>query len=113
MPLKFRLKGLAETFVDQICCPACGNDGGPDGDQGFHTDLTRVTYDGIIVVVQCVVCGKIFVPEGQRHGIINPQRLRQAVDKDSLNTGQPVFPSLESVKLDVDKLNEAKNDRLQ
>lgn len=113
MPLKFRLKGLAETFIDRLSCPSCGHDGGPDGDQGFHTDLTRVTFDGIIVVVQCGMCGAIFVPENQKLGIINPQRLRTAVERDSLNTGQPIFESKKAVQLDVERLNAAKEDQLQ
>ena len=113
MPLKFRLKGLAETFIDAIRCPSCGHDGGPDCDQGFHTDLTRVTFDGIIVVVQCGMCGRIFVPANQKLGIINFQRLRTAVEKDSLNTGQPIFETKKAVELDVERLNAAKQDKLQ
>ena len=49
MALKFRLKGLAETFVDSITCPCCGVVGVDD--QNFTTELTKVTYQGIIVVV--------------------------------------------------------------
>ncbi len=113
MPLKFHLKGLAETFVDHISCPSCGHDGGEEGDQGFYTDLTRVTYDGIIVVIQCAVCGDIFVPDGQRLGVINSQRLRTAVERDSVTTGQPVFTNRESVKLDVEKLNASRKDEMQ
>ena len=112
MPLKFRLKGLAETFVDSLRCPDCGHDGGEEGDQGFLTERTRVTYDGIIVVVECRICGRIFVPEGQRFGVINSQKLRLAVEKDSLTTGQPIFPSFSSVKLEVEKLNAAKSHKL-
>ncbi len=112
MPLKFRLKGLAETFVDAIRCPGCGHDGGDDGDQGFQTELTRVTFEGIIVVISCAHCGKIFVPEGQRLGVINSQKLRHAVEKDSATTGQPIFPGIQSVKLEVEKLNAAKNNEM-
>ncbi len=108
MSLKFRLKGLAETFVERICCPECGHDGGQDGDKDFHTDLTRVTYDGIIVVIRCGICGNIFVPEGQRLGVINPQKLRSAVEKDSQTTGQPVYSTMQAVRLDVEKLNAAR-----
>jgi hypothetical protein len=113
MPLKFRLKGLAETFVDAIRCPTCGHDGGDDGDQGFKTELTRVTYDGIIVVIQCCICGNVFVPDGQRHGVINSEKLRLAVEKDSLTTGQPILPSRESVKLEVERLNAERGNKLQ
>ena len=66
MALKFRLKGLAETFVDAITCPCCGVMGVDD--QHFTTELTKVTYQGIIVVVQCRDCKEIFVPNSQKLG---------------------------------------------
>ncbi len=113
MPLKFRLKGLAETFVDNIRCPGCGHDGGDDGDQGFKTELTRVTYDGIIVVIQCAVCNTVFVPDGQRSGVINSEKLRLAVEKDSVTTGQPILPNRESVKLEVERLNAERTQKVQ
>ena len=113
MPLKFRLKGLAETFIDNIKCPKCGHEGGEDGDKGFQTDLTRVTFDGIVVVVKCLICGKVFVPDNQRHGIINSQRLRAAVEKDSQNTGQPIFQNTEAVRLDVERMNASEDDQVQ
>ena len=113
MPLKFRLKGLAETFVDAIRCPCCGHDGGDEGDQGFKTELTRVTYDGIIVVIQCCICGHVFVPDGQRHGVINSEKLRMAVQKDSMTTGQPILPNRESVRLEVERLNAERGDKVQ
>ena len=50
MALKFRLRGLAETFIDEITCPCCGNVG--NDDENFETEHTKVTYDGIIVVVK-------------------------------------------------------------
>lgn len=105
MPLKFRLRGLAETFVEGIRCPSCHNEGGEGGEQGFATDLTKVTYDGIVVVVRCEICGQVFVPENQKFGIVNSSRLRKAVEKDSQNTGQPIFPDIKSVRLEVERLN--------
>lgn len=105
MPLKFRLKGLAETFIDNLRCPKCGHDGGEDGEQGFQTDLTRVTLDGIIVVISCSVCSQVFVPDGQRLGVINHGRLRAAVEKDSITTGQPVLSSITEVRLEVERIN--------
>ena len=105
MAIKFRLKGLAETFIEHISCPECSHDGGEQGNTGFFTDLTRVTFDGIIVVVRCGICGHIFVPNGQRLGIINSKRLRDAVAKDSLVTGQPIFSDAEAVRLEVERLN--------
>lgn len=113
MPLKFRLKGLAETFIDTICCPECAHDGGEDGDQGFMTDLTRVTYEGIIVVVTCTRCSNVFVPNGQRLGVINRGKLRSAVEKDSAQTGQPIYPSMESVRLEVERLNASRHNQVQ
>jgi hypothetical protein len=110
MPLKFRLKGLAETFVEQICCSHCGHSGGEGGDEGFSTELTRVTYDGIIVVIECDLCGNIFLPDGQKMGIVNTQRLRSAVEKDSVNTGQPIFERIDDVRLEVERLNAERQD---
>ena len=112
MGLKFRLKGLAETFLERIKCPTCGNDGGEDGDHGFKTDLTRVTYEGIVVVIECELCGDVFVPEGQKQGIIDSNKLRAAVERDCLKTGQPLFSNRRSVKLDVEKLNAEKSSGL-
>jgi hypothetical protein len=113
MGLKFRLKGLAETFLDRITCPHCGHDGGKDGDQGFRTDQTRVTYDGIVVVIECEMCGEVFVPEGQRFGIINSQKLRSAVDQDSEKTGQPILTTFKDVKLDIERLKAEKSGETQ
>lgn len=103
MALKFRLRGLAETFIEEITCPCCcetGND-----DQSFTTELTKVTFDGIIVVVQCKACGEIFVPDRQRLGILNPIALKQAVERDSDETGEPVLPDFEAVKFSAERLN--------
>ena len=108
MPLRFRLRGLAETFVDRVSCPRCRYDGGDDGDSNFLTEHTRVTYDGIIVVIECRVCGHIFVPDGQRLGVINSDKLKKAVKTDSASTGQPILTSLSSVRLEVEKLNAEK-----
>ena len=113
MPLKFRLKGLAETFVDAIRCPCCGHDGGDDGDQGFYTELTRVTFDGIVVVIQCGVCGHVFLPDGQRHGVLDSQKLRHAAQKDSVTTGHPLYANREAVKLEVERINAERNDKVQ
>lgn len=103
MALKFRLRGLAETFIDEIRCPSCGyiaND-----DQNFSTALTKVTYEGIIVVAECLGCGEIFVPDTQRLGVINTKELRAAVEKDSQDTGEPLISSRQAVILITEKLN--------
>ena len=112
MPLKFRLKGLAETFIDELACPECRQRGGEKGDQGFVTDLTRVTFDGIVVVAQCESCSHIFVPSGQKHGIIDKNKLRQAVERDSVNTGQPIFEDKSAVVLEVEKLNSVQQNKV-
>lgn len=103
MALKFRLKGLAETFIETISCPACGIQGRDD--ELFSTELTKVTFDGIIVVVQCKSCGEIFVPDTQRFGILNPLELRRAVEKDIQETGEPGLIDLRAVRLNAEKLN--------
>jgi hypothetical protein len=51
------------------------------------------------------MCGHVFIPGGQRLGIIDPKKLRTAVEKDSLNTGIPIVPDVDMVKLEVEKLN--------
>jgi hypothetical protein len=110
MALKFRLKGLAETFVDQITCPGCGCCGSDD--EQFSTELTKVTYDGIIVVVQCRSCMEIFVPEAQRLGILNLDQLRKAVVKDSMDTGETLLPGLGAVRLNAERLNAMRKGKL-
>jgi hypothetical protein len=103
MALKFRLKGLAETFIEEISCPCCGVQG--NDDHYFSTEFTKVTFDGIIVVVQCKSCAEIFVPNTQRLGIINPGELKKAVEKDSVDTGEPIVPNIQAVRLSVERLN--------
>lgn len=103
MALKFRLKGLAETFIDRLTCPQCGISG--NDDQHFSTDLTRVTFDGIVVIAQCRNCSEIFVPETQRLGVISSSRLREAVVKDSADTGEALLENVNEVRQHVQKLN--------
>lgn len=103
MALKFRLKGLAETFVDSITCPCCGVMGVDD--QSFTTELTKVTYQGIIVVVQCRECKEIFVPTTQRLGVLDNIALRVAVERDSTDSGEAILSGLSAVKLRAEKLN--------
>jgi len=110
MALKFRLKGLAETFVDSITCPCCGAVGSDD--QNFTTEFTKVTFQGIIVVVQCKECREIFVPSTQRLGVINNEALRVAVEKDSVDSGEAILRDLAAVKLTAEKLNAARKGAL-
>lgn len=103
MALKFRLRGLAETFIEEATCPGCGALG--NDDSFFATDHTRVTCQGIVVVIECRRCGEIFVPSSQRLGVLNPSELRQAVEKDSRDTGEPILPDIEAVRIRVEKMN--------
>lgn len=103
MALKFRLRGLAETFIDEISCPACGVTSRDD--QYFSTELTKVTFDGIIVVVQCRHCAEIFLPSSQRLGVLNPLELRRAVEKDVHDSGDAPMLNVEAVRLNAEKLN--------
>mgnify|MGYP001218837222 CR=1 FL=1 len=103
MALRFRLRGLAETFIEEIQCPCCGCDG--IDDQNFSTEHTKVTYEGIIIVLQCNECGEIFVPNNQKLGIIDQGELKSAVTKDHLKTGEPIYQSMHSVLIDAEKLN--------
>ena len=103
MGLKFRLRGLAETFVDEIECPCCRAKGSDE--DAFNTDFTRVSFEGIIVVAQCRACRQIFVPRAQRLGILNPGGLREAVLKDSEETGEPVYTGFEAVSFSAERLN--------
>lgn len=103
MALRFRLKGLAETFIESIQCPSCGRVGNDDED--FATELTKVTFDGIIVVVQCRGCSEIFVPDSQRMGVLNPPELRSAVLRDIEETGIPALLDWKAVALNAEKLN--------
>lgn len=103
MALKFRLQGLAETFIDQVLCPNCGI-GGSD-DENFTSELTKVTLEGIVVVLQCRVCCEIFVPPTQRLGILDSRELRKAVEKDWQESGEPPLPSVSAVRLNAEKLN--------
>ena len=113
MPLRFRLHGLAETFVDTICCPGCGFQSEDEEDEAFSMEHTKVTYDGIIVVLECPECSHLFVPDDQRMGIIDASKLRDAVERDSDLTGQPILQTLEAVRLDVERLNEVRDDKVQ
>jgi formylmethanofuran dehydrogenase subunit B len=108
MALKFRVRGLAETFVDSILCPGCGV--ACTDDQYFSTELTKVTFEGIVVVVQCKVCSEIFVPTTQRLGVLDYSALCVAVEKDSIDSRSAILPTLSAVRLNAERLNaERKN----
>lgn len=94
---------MAETFLDSITCPHCGIS--CVDDQHFATDYTKVTLEGIIVVVQCKACSEIFVPTAQRLGVVNYSALVVAVEKDSVDTGNPILTGLDAVRLSAEKLN--------
>jgi hypothetical protein len=112
MALKFRLRGLAETFIENLCCPGCGHEATSEEDSEFSTELTKVTLHGIVVVIRCLKCREIFVPSEQRTGILNFRKLRSAVERDSLNTGQPIYVDRQSVELDVERMNAERHDKV-
>lgn len=103
MALRFRLRGLAETFIDSITCPCCRSAGSDE--DAFSTELTKVTLEGIIVIVQCRTCLEIFVPDTQRMGILDPPALRSAVEKDCRETGEPLLMNIGSVRISAERLN--------
>lgn len=103
MALKFRLKGLAETFLEELTCPGCGNRG--KDDELFSTEMTRVTFDGIVVIAECKICGELFVPTTQRLGVISQQQLRLAVEKDLEMTGEHALTTLGDVRVNVQRMN--------
>ncbi len=110
MSLKFRLKGLAETFIDQVCCPACGHKG--KDDQFFSTEMTRVTFDGIVVIAQCKICSEIFIPNNQRMGVISQKALKEAVERDLKITGETDFSTYQQAALAVGKINAERKGQL-
>ena len=103
MALRFRLRGLAETYIEEVDCPCCGCRG--EDDQMFSAQHTKVTYEGIIVVLQCKNCDEIFIPENQKMGINNPRELKDAVSEDHEKTGEPIYTDLRSVLTDTEMLN--------
>jgi hypothetical protein len=103
MAIKFRLRGLAETFIERIHCPGCGLKSTDDTE--FSTELTRVSLQGIIVVLQCRQCSEIFVPQNQRLGIVDQTELRLAVERDARDTGEPLFATFDSVLVNAERLN--------
>lgn len=111
MGMKFRLRGLAETFIEELVCPGCGQRG--NDEEAFSSEMSRVTKEGIVVVAQCRSCREIFVPREQRVGIVNPSALTDAVERDSLESGEPVLDNVHSVALLVERLNASRKGELQ
>ena len=103
MAIRFRLKGLAETLIEEIECPCCGTSGVDD--THFSTEHTKVTFQGIVVVLQCLGCGEIFVPGNQKSGILNQKMLKEAVESDHDNSGEPLYKDCHSVVINAEKLN--------
>jgi uncharacterized Zn finger protein len=103
MALKFRLRGLAETFIEEITCPECGTVG--NDDQSFTTEHTKVTFEGIVVIVECRSCGEIFVPSSQRLGVLDSRALKAAVERDAGESGEPMHSGVQAVRLTAEKLN--------
>ncbi len=123
MALKFRLRGLAETFIDEVVCPCCEHSAGVSSldkhheeeestaESGLKTEHTKVTLSGIVVVVQCAACEHVFIPRDQRLGVLNHKKLHDAVERDSKNTGQPIFKGLPCVSMEVERINACKTSK--
>ena len=105
MALRFKLKNLAETVIEEIKCPNCGQIS--NDEQMFSTELTRLTSDGIIVMAECRCCGEVFVPGGQKNGILDARTFRQVVQTEYLESDLPV-PTRYSVQLEAEKLTAIK-----
>ncbi len=103
MAVRFRLRGLAETFIDQVTCPCCGMTSSDDSE--FATELTRVSYEGIVVVLQCRRCAEVFVPLNQRLGVVDRSKLKLAVEQDARETGEPIFETFAAVRLSAEQHN--------
>jgi predicted metal-binding protein len=74
-------------------------------DSQFSTELTKVTFDGIVAVLQCRSCREIFVPETQRLGIVDCERLREAVQQDVQDGDNLDERSLVGIRLIVERMN--------
>lgn len=102
MALRFRLKNLAETVIEELKCPGCGliaND-----EKLFSTDLTRLTVDGIVVIAECRCCGEVFVPIGQRTGIMDVRNFRQVIQNEYGDSSLKA-PSRLTMQMEAEKLN--------
>lgn len=109
--LKFRLRGLAQTFLTRIVCPGCKYRSSEP--EGFGTDGSRVTFIGIVVVAECKCCGEFFVPDGQRFEVLDAPKLIELVKKDWVVTGGPEHRTVWDVELHTERLNAERRGRLQ
>lgn len=103
MTLRFRLRGLAETLIEEASCPCCSCSGADDN--LFSTEHTKVTFEGIVVVLQCKNCDEIFIPDNQKLGIVDETELKVAVEKDHQRTGEALYADIRAVMMDTEKLN--------
>ena len=105
MALRFKLKNIAETVIEELKCPGCGliaND-----EKLFSTDMTRLTVDGIVVCAECRCCGEVFIPIGQRTGIMDVRNFREVIKSEYGHTKRPA-PSRQSMEMEAEKLNAIK-----
>jgi hypothetical protein len=105
MALRFKLKNIAETVIEELKCPGCGliaND-----EKLFSTDMTRLTVDGIVVVAECRCCGEVFIPIGQRTGIMDVRNFREVIKSEYGHAKGPA-PSRQSMEMEAEKLNAIK-----
>ncbi|MCS6961345.1 MAG: hypothetical protein NZT61_02425 [Deltaproteobacteria bacterium] len=103
MALRFKLKRIAETYIDYIECPSCGHYS--EEIDKFTTELTRVTFEGIVVVCRCGICGEIFLPRNQRIGVISFKNLRDLILRDARKRAVAIYRNIEDVKIYANYLN--------
>ncbi len=103
MALRFKLRRVAETYIENIECPNCG--WSSDDIEGFTTELTRVTFEGIVVVCRCAKCGEIFLPCNQRIGVISFKRLKEIILRDARIRGVAIYRNIRDVMSYVEFLN--------
>ena len=99
----YQVKETFENGVRKIDCPCCGANG--IDDSNFSTEHTKVTYQGIVIVLECKHCDEIFVPQNQRLGIVDSGQLKMAVSYDSEQSGEPLYENIDSVLMNAEKLN--------
>ena len=112
MPLTLRLRGLAETFVEELCCPNCGTGEDPSAEENFDASLTIVTVDGIVAVLECRSCKHAFVPENQRRGIISSGKLRDSIAAEQLREGKDPVRTMHEAYLIAEMRNAKKVNKI-
>lgn len=80
MSVLYKLKGVAETRIEEVCCPRC-EVSEDDIDDFFDIENIFPTFEGIIATVKCFSCGFYYIPE-QEIEIVDDRKLKIGVSKD-------------------------------